>query len=71
MNKAALRDLEIIEAYHRREAETHRFMGREESARWEEAKAETVRVCIVTVQAAETREPDNADASDQAPAKQA
>jgi hypothetical protein len=62
MNKAALRDLEKLEAYHRRRMMECWDKGTPTLADQHMRMAETVRVCIVTVQAAENREPDDESA---------
>ena len=58
MNKAALRDLETIEKFHRDRMVECRQRNLWQWAEVQQKMAETVRVCIVTIQAAEVREPD-------------
>lgn len=61
MNKAALADLEKIESIFYKRMEHFRQKNDMAQAELFQRQAETVRVCIVTVQAAENREPDNAE----------
>lgn len=60
MSPAALADMEKLEAYHLQQEVKYKNKGNDVFAYTERKMAETVRVCIVTIQAAESREAKNA-----------